>query len=76
MIFDRALTVSEIEALYNSGEPPVYSIIDTDITDDCILSYAMNNRDNSLTDESAESNDGTANGGATSDGRSLTWKVR
>jgi len=39
-IYNRALTSTEITALYNDGEVPCYADIDTSITDDCV--YAPN----------------------------------
>lgn len=74
MIFTSVLDLSDSETLYNSGIALPYVDIPTSITDDCVLSFEMSSNDNTLTDESTESNDGTANASITSDGELLNWQ--
>ncbi|MCP4058967.1 MAG: LamG domain-containing protein, partial [Pseudoalteromonas sp.] len=43
MIYNRALTSTEITALYNEGTVPCYADIDTSITDDCVYAPPLYN---------------------------------
>lgn len=73
MIFGTGLTASDAATLYNKNLPLQYDQIPTSITDNAVLAYAMNSNDNSLTDLSTQTNDGTAVGGVTSDGSEIDW---
>ena len=75
MLFDSALSLSEIEEVSNSGNPIVYPDISTAITNDAVMAFEASSNDSSLTDLSVNSNTGTANGGLTSDGDSINWQT-
>lgn len=75
MIFNTALSDSDISTLYNKNLPLQYDQIPTSITDNAVLAYAMNSNDNSLTDLSTQTNGGTAGGGVTSDGSEIDWQI-
>jgi len=73
MIFNRALTSTEVTTVYNQNLPKDYAQLPTSITNDCVLAYEMTSNDNSLTDLSVNTNNGTANGGVTSNGSEIDW---
>lgn len=75
MVLNRKALAAEILDIYNIGKPLFYNLIDTNITDDAIMSYAMSSDDNSLTDESTGGNNGTAVNGVTSDGDLVEWQT-
>lgn len=72
-IYNRLLNASEAEILYNQNLPKQFDKLPTLITDDAVLALEMTSNDNSLTDLSGNGNDGTANGGVTSDGEEIDW---
>jgi len=73
MIFNRALSLAETDVLYNQDRPRTFSQLPTTITDDAALAIEMTSRDATLTDLSGNGNDGTANGGVTSDGAEIVF---
>ena len=75
MVFNSALSASDITELYNNGIPLSYNKISTSITNNCVLAYEMSSNDNSLSDSSSNTNDGTAVASVTSDGQLITWSV-
>lgn len=74
MIFDSALSASDIAEIYNNGIPLGYDKISTSITNNCVLAYEMSSNDDTLNDLSTNTNNGTINGGATANGQLITWK--
>ena len=73
MMFDRTLTAEEIAIIYNQNSVKLFTNLPSKITDSSILALEMTSNDATLTDLSTNTNDGTVNGGATSNGAEMDF---
>ena len=73
-VWNRALSSSEISDLYQAGKIPYWSTMPPSLTSGGVLSMELSSRDNTMTDSTGNGNNGTALGGATSDGATQTFK--
>ena len=73
VVYDKALTSSEIRALYNQNLPKAFSSLPSSITSSAVLAYEMSSNDASLTDLSGNGNDGTAHGGVMAAGSEIDY---
>lgn len=73
MLVTRNLSSSDVLTLYNQNAVKDYDSLPSSITDDVGFCFEMTSNDNSLTDLSGNGNNGTANGGVTSDGDEIDW---
>ena len=74
MVFNRALSDSEIQILYNQNLPKAFSSLPSSITSSAVLAYEMSSNDASLTDLSGSGNNGTTRGGAVANGSELDFE--
>ena len=73
-VYNSLLSASDVAALYNRTLPLDYDSQLTSITDNAVMAFEMTTNDSSLIDLSGNVNNGTANGGVTSDGAEIDWE--
>ena len=73
-VYNSLLSASDVAALYNRNLPLDYDSQLTSITDNAVMAFEMTTNDSSLIDLSGNANNGTANGGVTSDGAEIDWE--
>lgn len=75
ILFNTGMSASTFTTIFNLGNIPKYSAIPSSITDDCVMSIALNSSDTSLVDLSGTGNNGIEPFGPYENGTSFRWQV-